>query len=170
VALLDDIQADIVGLDDPFGWFAHGPRPATANSRLCAYAPRPNGLLNWLQTMYFSRYWQLRHPDRAFCKNASSALPAHNGSCEHDNISEIVIGKDRDARNPAQALSGVSSIAEGWGTGVHFGHGTLEQKPFARQHTGAGDRPRRWCNGACPIWTSRVWNRAPETDASPTRQ
>jgi len=105
--------------------------------------------------MYFSRYWQLRHPDRAFCKNASSALPAHNGSCEHDNISEIVIGKDRDARNPAQALSGVSSIAEGWGTGVHFGHGTLEQKPFARQHAGAGDRPRRWCNGACPIWTSR---------------
>ena len=27
LALLDDIQADTIGLDDPFGRFAHGPRP-----------------------------------------------------------------------------------------------------------------------------------------------
>src|SRR5262249_25592926 len=69
LALLDDIQADAVGLDHPLDRFAHVPRPAKTGypkHAPRAYSPRTartkQGLPAKLQGIYVGGYWQRSHP------------------------------------------------------------------------------------------------------------
>src|SRR5258708_26845440 len=90
LALLDDVQADAVSLDDPLNRFAHGPFPTKARplTRVRAHSPRPHGETGSCRANYrvstsarignvrYSRAFESTAPDRGRRESYLAGCPS----------------------------------------------------------------------------------------------